>query len=65
MLPNNEQDLNIFSGTLLSAAITVHKEMGPGLLESVYQHCLYEELKQRGLRVDKMVPVQLATKDCP
>lgn len=33
--------------------------MGPGLLESVYQHCLVSELRSRGVHVDQVVPVQL------
>jgi len=37
------------TGAVIAAAIEVHREMGPGLLESVYQPCLEEELKLRGL----------------
>ena len=36
---------------VIGAAIEVHREMGPGLLESVYQRCMEEELAQRGLTV--------------
>ena len=53
------QHLNKFSGAVLDAAITVHKEMGPGLLESVYHHCLLKELKSRQIVVESMVPVPL------
>jgi GxxExxY protein len=35
------------TGAVIAAAIEVHREMGPGLLESVYQACLEEELKLR------------------
>ncbi len=41
-------------GTLvLNAAIKVHRSLGPGLLESSYQECLYYELKKSGLVVEK------------
>ena len=51
-----------------SAAIEVHKELGPGSLESAYQHCLCYELQQRGIEFQKEVelPVQYKGKflDC-
>lgn len=50
---------NNVSQIILDAAITVHKEMGPGLLESVYQHCMVKELRSRHVEVATMVPVQL------
>ncbi len=37
------------TGAVLAAAIEVHREMGPGLLESVYQACLLAEFKFRGI----------------
>jgi GxxExxY protein len=52
-------ELNHIAGIVLDSAISVHKEMGPGLLEVVYQHCLVQELKNRQLRIDTMVPIQL------
>ncbi len=36
---------------IIAAAIEVHREMGPGLLESIYEWCLINELKLRGLAV--------------
>jgi GxxExxY protein len=50
---------NKLAAIILDAAITVHRELGPGLLESVYQLCLVKELRNRGVRVDTLVPVQL------
>lgn len=44
------EELNKISGIILDACITVHKEMGPGLLESIYVLCLVYELQKRGLR---------------
>lgn len=40
--------LNEIGGIILDAAITVHKELGPGLLESAYQYALKRELELRG-----------------
>ncbi len=51
----SEEELNQLSGIIISAAIEVHKELGPGLLESVYEYCLFEELRSRGLEVRKQV----------
>ncbi len=36
---------------IVDSAYRVHKELGPGLLESVYQYCLVEELRNRNIRV--------------
>jgi GxxExxY protein len=44
-------DLNHISSQIIKAAITVHKELGPGLLESVYHSCMLIELKTMGIRV--------------
>ena len=41
----------------MGAAIEVHKELGPGLLESIYEECLFIELRQRGLSAQRQVPV--------
>ena len=47
-------------GTIVvDAAVRVHKALGPGLLESVCEIVLAHELSQRGLRVDRQVPVSI------
>jgi GxxExxY protein len=46
----NENEL---SKIIIGACIEVHKELGPGLLESVYEHCLAHELRGKGLDVKK------------
>ena len=56
------EELNNFSKLVLEASITVHKEMGPGLLEAVYHQCLIKELMIRSVRVNTMVPVPLQYK---
>ena len=47
------EEYNKRSGIILDAAIAVHKELGPGLLESVYAAILYYELTQLGLVVQR------------
>ncbi len=44
---------------VVDAALKVHKALGPGLLESVYEACLLHELKLRGLKVESQVPVPI------
>ena len=47
---------------ILDSAITVHREMGPGLLEAVYQYCLVRELELRNVTVETLVTVPLVYK---
>jgi GxxExxY protein len=51
--------LNEITETIIGSAIAVHKELGPGLLESAYEACLLYELVQSGLTVEnqKALPV--------
>lgn len=44
------------------AATEVHKEIGPGLLESAYEECLCRELSLRGLRFERQVPLPVTYK---
>ena len=50
---------NCLSKEILDSCMEVHREMGPGLLESVYQLCLMTELQKRGIKVDQEVSVPL------
>jgi GxxExxY protein len=52
-------DLNRLSSQIIKAAITVHKELGPGLLESVYHACMLIELRNMGIKVQSevMLPI--------
>ncbi len=47
---------------IVSAAAEVHREMGPGLLEQVYEECLCRELALRGVHVERQVPFRLSYK---
>jgi len=51
-------------GTIVvESAIAVHRELGPGLLETVYEVVLARELQDRGLNVERQVPVAIQYKD--
>ncbi len=47
---------------VIEAAIAVHRELGPGLLETVYEVILSRELQDRGWTVDRQVPVPITYK---
>lgn len=51
------------SHEILDSSLNVHKEMGPGLLESVYQYCLVHELRSRNVFVQEQVSVPLFYKN--
>jgi GxxExxY protein len=51
------------TGKIVDCAITVHKLLGPGLLESAYEECLLFELQTGGLHAIKQVPMPLIYKD--
>ena len=50
---------NEITEEIIRAAIKVHKTLGPGLLESAYESCLYYEIFQCGLFVERQKPIQL------
>ena len=47
------------SKIVFEAALKVHKALGPGLLESAYEECLFYELKKSNLKVEKQKPLPL------
>lgn len=54
---------NKLTQQIIGAAIEVHKALGPGLLESAYQECLFHELKSNNLKVQKEVALPIVYKD--
>ena len=52
-------ELNQLSSQIIKAAINVHRELGPGLLESVYQSCMVIELRNMALKVQSEVPLPI------
>lgn len=53
----NKEQLNELSGQIVDAAMEVHREYGPGLLERVYEAALERELSIRGIGSERQVPV--------
>ena len=53
-------ELNQISSQIIRAAINVHKELGPGLLESVYQAAMVIELRYMGISVQSEVPLPVS-----
>lgn len=55
-----EMKTNGLTGTIIAAAIVVHRELGPGLLESAYEACLAYEPREQGLNFErqKSLPVE-------
>jgi len=56
------EEINKVSGQIVDASMVVHSALGPGLLESAYEACLSHELQERGLKVERQVPVPLEYK---
>jgi GxxExxY protein len=54
---------NEISNYIIGSAIKVHRELGPGLLESSYKECLFFELIEMGLLVEKEKPMPLIYRD--
>lgn len=50
------------SGQILDSCITVHRTMGPGLLETIYEQCLMKEFQIRNIRVRNQVMIPLRYK---
>ena len=54
---------NEISKIIIGCALVVHKQLGPGLLESAYKECLFYKLQQEGLFVEKEKPMPLVFED--
>lgn len=55
-------DVNKTTETIIGAAIEVHRNLGPGLLESAYEECLCHELKLRDMSFQRQVPLPVIYK---
>jgi len=60
MEPNPE--LNQITNAIIGAAIEVHKELGAGLIESLYENALAIEFRNRNIAFERQVPVQVIYK---
>ncbi|HET9407019.1 MAG TPA: GxxExxY protein [Candidatus Sulfotelmatobacter sp.] len=58
-LPRSPRTINELTGTVIGAAIKIHRRLGPGLLESAYEACLAHELSLAALKVDRQKAVPL------
>lgn len=68
MGPNSLQveprrNINEITQEVIAAAIEVHRNLGPGLLESAYEACLAYELRDRGLAVEQQKPLPIIYRD--
>ncbi len=59
----SQDELDTISYKIIGLAIEVHKQLGPGLLESAYQECLYYEIMNSGLIVEKQKALPIIYKD--
>jgi GxxExxY protein len=50
------------TAAIIGGAIEVHRALGPGLLESIYEECLAHELVERGLKIQRQVPLPVVFK---
>lgn len=57
------QQINQLTEQVIGAAIEVHRELGPGLLESAYQRALAHELRLRGVEFEEQKPCAIKYKD--
>ena len=62
MVRDFEKPENPLSHAVLGAAIEVHKQLGPGLLEKAYEACLAHELTSRKVRHSRQVPIPVTYK---
>jgi GxxExxY protein len=54
-----KERIEYYASQIVDSGYRVHKELGPGLLESVYLYCLMEELTRRGVKADQEVLLPL------
>ena len=56
-------EVNRIGRAVMDAAFAVHRELGPGLLESVYEQCLALELLRLGVRVERQIAVPVTFRE--
>jgi GxxExxY protein len=57
------QEIDVHARSIVDAGLTVHRALGPGLLESVYEHCLAYELHARGISCQRQVALSVSYRD--
>ena len=63
MMNTSKQSLRLLTHEIVGLAIEVHKELGPGLLEAVYEKCLHYELESNGFKVQKQQTIPIKYKN--
>ncbi len=63
MVKKNNMTENEISKIVFEAALKVHRVLGPGLLESAYEECLFYELKKSNLKIEKQKSLPLIYED--
>jgi GxxExxY protein len=58
-----KERLNALTECIIGAALEVHRELGPGLLETAYEACLAVELSARGLNIERQKPLPVVYKN--
>jgi GxxExxY protein len=58
-----QKSINDLAYKIIGCAIEVHKELGPGLLESIYQKCMEEELRHRNLSFQSQLKIPIKYKN--
>ena len=59
MMNVTQKEINQLAYEIVGCAIEVHKHLGPGLLESIYEKCLVEEIENRGFNAVSQLPVPI------
>ena len=57
-----KENYNKLTAKIIACAIEAHRELGPGLLESVYEFCLMSELRKSGLKAERQVQLPVVYK---
>jgi GxxExxY protein len=56
-------DLNFIKSKIIGCAIEVHRNLGPGLLESAYEECMIFELRKAGLNTERQIGIPIVYED--
>ncbi len=62
-MPEPSLEADAVARAVVDAALAVHRTLGPGLLESVYEHCLAHELETRGILVQRQALLPVTYRD--
>jgi GxxExxY protein len=54
---------NEIAKQVFESALSIHRTLGPGLLESTYQECLYHEIQEKGIHIEKEKPLPVIYKE--